>query len=166
MCAIRPRLKGFDYVGSHRYSLTFRTTDRCRAFSRADVVDTTLGQVLRTAADEEFHVLAYCFMPDHLHLVVEAASAHADLLHFVRHAKQRPGYHVARLLKSRLWQASFYDRVLRDSEPSIVVIRYVLENPVRAGLARCIDEYPFLGSGVWSRAELVEAIADHKVRQT
>jgi putative transposase len=164
--ATRARLKTFEYRGNYRYSLTFCTEGRCPAFSRVEVVEATLGQILRTALDQEFHVLAYCFMPDHLHLIVEGASDQADLRHFVRLAKQRSGYQAARLLACTLWQASFYDRVLRDSEPSIDVIKYVLGNPVRAGLAKCIEEYPFLGSGVWSRADLIEAISEQHDSET
>jgi putative transposase len=129
-------------------------------------VGTTLGQVLRTAIDEEFQVLAYCFMPDHLHLVVEGTSDQADLQRFVRHAKQRSGYHARRLLLRELWQSSFYDRVLRDAESSMEVIRYVLGNPIRAGLVRCIEDYPFVGSGIWSRADLIDAMSAAPPRQT
>ena len=35
---------------------------------------------------------AYVFMPDHLHLVVEGATAKTDLLTFVKKFKQRTGY--------------------------------------------------------------------------
>jgi hypothetical protein len=46
--------------------------------------------------------------------------------------------------------------VLRDDEDTRRVARYILENPVRGGLMASPEEYPFLGSGVWSVKEILE----------
>ena len=85
-------------------------------------------------------------MPDHLHLVVEAIDSRADLVQFVSLFKQRTGYVHRRRTASALWQAGFYDRVLRKDEATATAVQYVLANPVRAGLARTIGEWPFSGS--------------------
>ena len=37
------------------------------------------------------------------------------------------------------------------------VIRYILENPIRAGLAAKFGEYPYAGSGVYRMSDLAEA---------
>ena len=57
--------------------------------------------------------------------------------------KQLTGYHIGRTHTKRLWQPDYFERVLRDDESTIVVARYILENPIRAGLAKGIGEYPF-----------------------
>ena len=62
-------LKGFSYVGLHRYSLTFCTDGRRRLFTDAAAVDLVVQQLLRAANEQKFAVIAYCFMPDHLHLL-------------------------------------------------------------------------------------------------
>jgi hypothetical protein len=36
--------------------------------------------------------------------------------------------------------------------------RYIVENPVRAGLVARVEDYPFLGSTVYSIAEILEAV--------
>ena len=56
---------------------------------------------------------------------------------------------------TRLWQRYGFERVIRDSEQTFVVARYILENPVRAGLVNAIDEYPFSGSFVYTMPELI-----------
>jgi len=56
---------------------------------------------------------------------------------------------------TRLWQRYGFERVVRDSEQTFVVARYILENPVRAGLAGAIEEYPFVGSFVYTLPELI-----------
>jgi putative transposase len=44
-----------------------------------------------------------------------------------------------------LWQQGYFERVLRNDEGTLTVIRYVFENPVRAGLVERYEDYPFLG---------------------
>ncbi len=53
-----------------------------------------------------------------------------------------------------LWQKSYYDHVLRHDENLAHVVRYVLENPVRAGLVESFDEYPY----AWSAYGVPEAV--------
>ena len=38
----------------------------------------------------------------------------------------------------------------------MVVAKYILENPIRAGLVVCVEDYPFVGSMVYSLADLLE----------
>ena len=51
-----------------------------------------------------------------------------------------------------------YDRVLRASEDTRAIVRYILENPVRSGLVRHPLEYPHIGSDVWRVEELLEGV--------
>ena len=84
-------------------------------------------------------------MPDHLHLLVEGMSAAADLRRFVSDAKQSTGYWFKQQYRKPLWQVGYYDRVLRDGDVTLTVVRYVVRNPVRAGLVDDPAKYPFLG---------------------
>jgi len=152
------RLKTFDYVGLHRYFLTLCTEHRHAHFTSRDRVDLVLGQILRSAADCDVEVIAYCFMPDHLHLLVGGKSEAADGRRFINRAKQFSGYHFKRHFLAPLWQRYGYERVLRDDEATLSVARYILENPVRARLVSSVEEYPYLGSMVYSVREILEAV--------
>ena len=55
-----------------------------------------------------------------------------------------------------LWQDSYYDRVVRAEEDLGGIARYIIENPVRAGLVKSPLEYPFVGSTVWPLKELIK----------
>jgi hypothetical protein len=46
--------------------------------------------------------------------------------------------------------------VLRDGESTRLVVAYVLENPIRAGLASSVKDYPFLRSTRYGSEELIE----------
>ena len=150
------RLRGFSYTGFHRYSLTFCTLDRVPLFTTRDVVDPVKSQILRAASERAFDVIAYCFMPDHVHIVVAGVSEHSDLKAFLKLAKQLSGYGYKKQTGRRLWQPYPYEHVLRDDESLARTIRYVLENPVRAGMVRDPRDYPFLGSGVHMLGDLLD----------
>jgi len=129
------------------------------------VVGLTTDHFIQTATLEGFEILAYCFMPDHLHALVEGLTEDADLRRFVRLAKQRAGFWFARERHERLWQESFFDRTLRQEDDLVDVIRYVIDNPVRAGLVDAQASYRFWGSQKYSREEILEFIQDARPRR-
>ena len=150
------RLATFSYVGLHRYSLTFCVRERKTVFTEALLVAAMLGQISHAARDWAFAVLAYCFMPDHLHLLVDAVSDESKLKPFAKMAKQRSGASHALCGHGRLWHEGFWDQVLRkDADPS-PTIRYIFENPVRARLVKTPRDYPHLGSDVWPLEQLLD----------
>jgi putative transposase len=152
------RIAGFNYVGPHRYFLTICTHRREPRFTRPDVVASAMLQFRRTAAVEGFTFPAYCWMPDHLHLLVEGTAPPSDLKRFTKLAKQRSGAVYKRRNAAPLWQEGYYDRVLRNDDDMNAIARYILENPVRAGLAASPGDYPFLGSDLWSLKQLFEGV--------
>ena len=149
-------LRGFDYSGLHRYFLTFCTEQRAPLFTSGAVVDLVIAQISRAAIEYGFAVLAYCFMPDHVHLLVEGRVEHADCKQFIARAKQYSGFYYSKAFKEPLWQRYSFEHVVRDTEKSTTIARYILQNPLRAGLVANIAEYPFAGSLVWSMPELLE----------
>jgi putative transposase len=108
------------------------------------------AQILRTAGEHQFAVLAHCYMPDHIHLVLQGEAVTSDLRRFVKVSKQRVDYAFRTKLGARTtWQEGYYERVLRSDQATDVVVRYVLENPVRAGLVKRAEDYPFSGAIFW-----------------
>ncbi len=95
-------------------------------------------------------------MADHLHLLLEATSETSDLVAFAVEAKQRTSYRYRRQQDRALWQKGYYEHVLRDDEATLVVARYILANPVRAGIVQESHDYPFSGSLVFDRRQLDE----------
>ena len=148
------RLPGFSYLGLHRYSLTFCVRSRNCVFTTATIVAETLDQISHAAIACGFAVLAYCFMPDHLHLLAEGQDDCSDLVKFVTLLKQRTSFAYRRHHPDRLWQKGYFEHVVRDDEVTQTVATYVLENPLRAGLVKEPLDYPFSGSLVYSREQL------------
>ena len=154
----RPRrLPTFSYIGLARYFVTFCTRDRRRVFFDEVIVGMTMLEFRQAADREEFEILAYCVMPDHSHLLVEGATDWSDFRRFVKSAKQQSGAAYALRHGAPLWQEGYYERVLRRDEDVRDIARYILWNPVRAGLVRTPAEYPHIGSDVWPIEELIES---------
>jgi putative transposase len=151
----RTRLPSFNYLGPYRYFLTFCTAGRRKLFIATDVVDLVLAQILRAANEVGFEIPAYCFMPDHVHLLIEGTSATSDLRKFVKLAKQYSGFSYCTASGRRLWQPSYFDHVLREEEDTWSVARYIVENPIRAGLVQTATAYPFLGSATVTVRDLL-----------
>jgi putative transposase len=149
-------LATFDYVGPHRYSLTFCTDSRRPCFTEAPIVELVLKHFLQQAQEQGFAIVAYCFMPDHVHLLIEGLRADSDCKRFISRAKQFSGYYYSRLHERRLWQRYGFERVVRDEEQTIEVARNILANPLRARLVADVREYRFSGSSVGTVDELIE----------
>jgi REP element-mobilizing transposase RayT len=90
----------------------------------------------------------YCLMPDHVHLLLVGLGADSDqrrAISFLRRFTARMFANVA-----HGWQKQAYDHVLRENERGRdafqTVMRYITENPVRAGLASVAPVWRFSGS--------------------
>jgi len=113
----------------------------------------TLGRLLvaelRDAHENGLaHSLAWVVMPDHLHWLVQLEST--TLNELMRRVKGRSARRINQRLSRTgpLWQHGFHDRALRQEEDLQAVARYVVANPVRAGLVKRVADYP-LWDAVW-----------------
>jgi hypothetical protein len=65
----------------------------------------------------------------------------------------------------RLWQAGYYDYVLRDEDSVPSVVKYIVGNPVRARLVTDVSHYPYTGSVRYRFNELLDSVADWRPRK-
>jgi REP element-mobilizing transposase RayT len=153
-----PRIKGFSYLGPYRYFITFCTLDRACAFTDIRLGQSVVWQFRRTCREKRFVILAHCLMPDHAHLLLEGTDDRSDLAALIKSAKQRTGQRFAARMKRPLWDEGFHDRVLRPEEDPKAFARYIIQNPVRAGLVKSPFDYPLSGSMRWTMQELIDSL--------
>lgn len=91
----------------------------------------------------------FVVMPDHVHFfcVSDERPDAAPLSYFVGAFKQWTAKSILRSsgVAAPLWQREFFDHVLRSDESYESKWRYVLENPVRAGLVKAAGDWPYGG---------------------
>ena len=155
-----PRAPGFSYIGLHRYFLTICTVKRQRSFEEPEAASWLCDQILQLFEPTLFAVIAFCVMPDHVHLLLEGLTDDADLRMAVHNWKLRTGFAWKKRRGRDLWQEGFYDYVLRDEDVVAGIVRYILNNPLRAGLVDDVTKYPYLGSSRYSVVELGDAVSD------
>jgi putative transposase len=89
---------------------------------------------------------AYVLMPNHVHLFVAIDDQRIKLSDWMKSLKGTLSSELrVQGYAPPYWQKGFFDHVLRSSESYSEKWRYVRENPVRAGLVKCWQEWPYLG---------------------
>jgi putative transposase len=101
----------------------------------------------RSAASDGWFVGDYLLMPDHVHLFARAALESKSLACWVGTWKSITSRHLKLWfnLRDALWQSDYFDRFLRSSDSYTQKWDYVAENPVRNGLCRSPNEWPWKG---------------------
>ena len=87
--------------------------------------------------------LAFVVMPDHLHWLFSLTGSRS-LSESIKNVKAFSARRINEILGSNgaIWQPAFYDRAIRREEDLEGVARYIVANPLRAGIVRTIKEYP------------------------
>lgn len=137
-------MRTFDYIGGHTYNLGSVTRDRLPLFLNELTALDALEALRQACAKYNFVCHAYCLMPDHVHLLVESRGGQSTEA-FMRYFKQLSGFAFKKRTGQHLWQVSYYDHVLRTEEAIRPIADYIWANPVRAGLVRSREAYPYSG---------------------
>jgi putative DNA methylase len=101
---------------------------------------------IQAGASSSYGLHAWVLMPNHVHLLV---TTRADVSGCYRQkgSTARQGNLLLGRTGAPFWQDESYDRLVRNSEEFGRIERYIVQNPVRAGLARSAEEYRW--SSAW-----------------
>jgi REP-associated tyrosine transposase len=97
----------------------------------------------------KFDLHAVVVMPDHVHLVLTARSdsdGPFSIPEIMQAIKSTSAHRTNKVLgrSGPVWQEESFDHVPRSSEKLESQILYIINNPVRAGLVRTPEDYPWL----------------------
>ncbi|WP_447753059.1 REP-associated tyrosine transposase [Pseudomonas nicosulfuronedens] len=97
-------------------------------------------------APAEIH--AWVLMPDHLHCLIVLDEMNLDSC--MQQLKSRTAIALNRSTgrSGKVWQSGYHDHALRRDEDLKAAARYLVANPIRAGLVRSVREYPFWNA-IW-----------------
>ncbi|MFM8717592.1 MAG: REP-associated tyrosine transposase [Spartobacteria bacterium] len=88
----------------------------------------------------------YLLMPDHLHLFCSPANTvETPIMKWVSFWKSHTARHWPHRADAPLWQRDFWDTQLRKRDSYDEKWRYVVENPLRAGLVTKSSDWPYQG---------------------
>lgn len=125
------------------YLITSTTWRRVQVFAEwryayAAIQAFTGDEVLKDA-----QLLAWVLMPDHVHWLVQLGQDRdlRSLIGIMKSASARAvgdaGY------TPQVWSRAYYDRAIRSEDCIASAARYIVANPLRAGLVQSVGNYPF-----------------------
>jgi REP element-mobilizing transposase RayT len=96
-----------------------------------------------------YDLLCYCIMPNHVHLLIKPLLNQNNIPYSITKIMKTHKSFTAKesnkLInrKGRFWHYGFYDHYIRNERELYNVIRYILDNPVRAGLVKNYEDWEF-----------------------
>ena len=95
------------------------------------------------AQQHDVEILAYCLMTNHIHLIAVPAEEES-LQRVLKPLHMRYAQHINRQCHwtGHLWQGRFFSSPLDDAY-LYSCVRYVERNPVRAGMVKRAEKYPW-----------------------
>jgi putative transposase len=120
------------------YHITAVTSGRTPLFSELVAARCLIG-VLRDVHEAGLaSTLAFVVMPDHLHWLMQLGDARtlSQVMGTVKSLSAR------RLGRGSIWQRGFHDHAVRVEEDLVALARYIVANPLRAGLVTRVGDYP------------------------
>lgn len=156
-----PRLGEGAYRGRAVVHWTMTVRDRGTGWLDARFTTRFRWLLLHGCGRYEVACPVHCVMPDHVHLLLHGWSDQGDQKGFIRFLRKHSNLLLAET--DHRWQPQAHDHVLRPHESDRHayerLVRYIAENPVRAGLVTKPSDWPHnrCGDSWLSRAEVVAA---------
>lgn len=140
--------KGRYSKRGNAYLLTTVTHRRESLFTDVRIASIVAREISALQTSDYLDVKAWVLMPDHLHLL--AILKDDDLAAVMRRLKSLSAIAINRFRggSEPVWQKGFHDRAVRAEEDLRGLARYVIANPLRAGLVERVGDYPFWNA-VW-----------------
>jgi REP element-mobilizing transposase RayT len=128
----------------HIYLVTFTTFERARIFIDFDDACMACRTLSQPDLWQHSRLLAWVLMPDHWHGLVQLGDRDSLATSIARMKSA-----ITRELRKqaarqvRVWASGFHDHALRREDDLRAMARYIVLNPVRAGLVGSAWCYPF-----------------------
>jgi REP element-mobilizing transposase RayT len=134
--------------------------DRCLRESPRWLADEQIARIVTDALHafdrKRYNLIAYCVMPNHVHLLIDTTgyagppdhhgvTAPYPLADVLKRIKGRTARYCNQALgrSGAFWQPESYDHVVRDNREYQRIVAYILNNPVKAGLVEDRQQWPF-----------------------
>ena len=90
-----------------------------------------------------YKVFAYCLMSNHIHILIKVEKEDLDLIMKRVAGSYVYWYNWKYYRKGHLFQDRFKSEPIEDDAYFLTVLRYIHQNPVKAGIVKSIDDYRF-----------------------
>ncbi len=113
-------------------------------FLRQPVIAALVENALLHFDGGRYHLLAWCVMPNHVHVLAEMKEGVplSDIIHSWKSFTAKKANQLLRRTGD-FWMREYHDRYIRNSRHLEETRSYIEENPVKAGLAKSPQDWPW-----------------------
>lgn len=131
---------------SHIYHVMLRGINRQQIFLDQEDNRCFIGLLKRYKESCGYHLYAYCLMGNHVHLLIKDVANQLDQI--MKKIAGSYAYYFNRKYErvGHLFQDRFKSEVIQDDLYYLTVLRYIHQNPLKAGLSK-MEHYPFSSYG-------------------
>jgi len=130
------------------YLVTTTTSQRRPLFVATHAARTACRAIAWAGSWGDARLLAWVLMPDHWHGLVRLGDEPLGRVMNRFKAGVTRSLHAANAAEGRIWDRGFHDRALRADQDLRQAARYLVANPLRAGLVTQALDYPYWDA-VW-----------------
>jgi REP element-mobilizing transposase RayT len=127
------------------FHVTARGAGKIRIYRDEHDFQTFLGLLATIVRKHDWRLHAHCLMTNHYHLVIEATVAQLSAGFQRLNGRYAQGFNGRHGRWGHLFGERFWTGAIEDEEELVAVCRYVVENPVRAGLCSHPADWPWTG---------------------
>lgn len=132
---------------NHYYHVTMVSQHRLPLFT-----DSAIAQILTNELQQttDINSIAWVIMPDHLHWLLQIVGEPMPAI--IKRFKGRTAraINIHNETTGSVWQKAYHDHALREDEDIKTTARYIITNPLRAGLADKVQDYPWWWT-IWAQ---------------
>ena len=129
--------KGRHSSPNQIYHISFATKNRTPIFNNFYLTRKVINIINISDSLDYTTTLAFVIMPDHIHWLIQLKNQ-ATLQQVIRSMKSQ----TSKAVGKPIWQAGYYDHAIRQDEDIVNIARYIIANPIRAGLVKRVGDYP------------------------
>ena len=140
------------------YHIIMRGINRQRIFNEEEDCHRFLQTLKFYKETSGYEIYAYCLMSNHIHLLIKVGPEPLEqimrrvcgkFVYWYNHKYDRTGY---------LFQDRFKSEPVEDDTYFLTVLRYIHQNPLKAGLVKGLKDYPWSSYNAYiKRNKLVDA---------
>lgn len=131
-----------NYVPGGTYFFTQVTEKRIPYLGSEENSYALFEVIKKVQISMPFELLAYCFLPDHIHLLIKLPDQDSDFSYRTREVKRLFTVFLrkkANDLNLKIWQDRFWEHTIRDEKDMKIHFDYIHYNPVKHGLSDSFD---------------------------
>jgi len=147
------------------FFVTTTVVDFQKIFNDKKCCDALISNIKYYQKKYNFEILAYVIMPSHFHCIVQVDKKNGTISDIMRDIKKYSAWDIMEIIKDmkredlikifennaieyndrkrKFWMKRFDDQVIRTQKMFYTKLNYIHNNPVKAGLVNCPEEYRY-----------------------